>query len=362
MKGGHIVLAASFGAINLMAMSFYKQAASEPVTFGMVEQRVVDQIILTRPSYDYAPSVIYDGSVYRLYWCAGVAGDFILHAQSKDLGGPWHSSISSQPNSFDVALRPTGSPANFDGLHTCDPNVIKVHDIYYMYYGGSSADGALTAIGVALSKDGVHFSRLNAGKAIVMPARTNTAYQASSLTYGAGQPAILYRDPFFYLSFTDSTGSGANPGNGAGQFLLRSTDPIFQSGVQERTRTGWVDRLSSEHSAEFSYLESFGIDWMFDTQTGLIIVASNRLRSRTTLYLIDPDSFTQVTASELSMRWHEGPALIAAADKTALPRSKCDFLQIGVISAEGPSEDPWTWDLALSVGDFKVSPCTNATK
>jgi hypothetical protein len=266
-----------------------------------------------------------------------------------------------RPNSYDVALQPTGSPSTFDGLHTCDPNVIKVGDTYYMYYGGSAAEGALTAIGVAQSKDGIHFERMNDGQPIVTASRTNAAYKDRGLTYGAGQPAVLYRRPYFYLSFTDSTGSGANPENGAGQFHLRSADPAFQAGVEEWTRSGWAGRASGRYPSEFSYLESFGLDWMLDPQSGTIVAASNRWAGKTTLYILDADTFMVVASADLATRWREGPALIAQSDKSAPPRKACDDpLPIGVVTAEGPSENPWTWDLAVSMGIFTMPLCTNS--
>src|SRR5580700_930488 len=179
-------------------------AKSDKPALVMQQQTVADAIIFKRALYDYAPAVIRDGNLYRLYWCGGVAGDFILYAESSNPRGPWHSSRAWQSNSYDVSLRPTGSPANFDGLHTCDPNVIKVGSNYFLYYTGASADGALGAIGVAESSDGIHFTRLNGGLPIVSPARSNPNYARNGLTYGAGQPAVLYRDGYFYLSFTDS--------------------------------------------------------------------------------------------------------------------------------------------------------------
>jgi len=323
----------------------------------MVEQAITDQLILKRQSYDYAPAVIRDGTVYRMYWCAGVAGDFILYAEAGDPSGPWHSSQSEQPNSFDVALRPTGSPDNFDGLHTCDPNVIKVGGRYYMYYGGAAKDGAMTAIGVATSADGIHFARLNEGKPIVTPALTNPRYAANHLTYGAGQPAALYRAPYFYLSFTDSTGAGANPGNGAGQFLMRSKEPTFQEGAQEWTGAEWANRMPGQHTAAFSYLESFGLDWMYDAPTDQIIVASDRIAGEVTLYLLDSENFTVRASGALPTQWREGPALIAQSDRTTPARSYCGSIDIGVVVAEGPKPDPWTWDLALSKANFNISPC-----
>jgi hypothetical protein len=47
------------------------------------------------------------------------------------------------PDSFEVALRPTESPRNFEAPHACDPNVIRAGGRYYLYYGGAGKDGAV---------------------------------------------------------------------------------------------------------------------------------------------------------------------------------------------------------------------------
>jgi hypothetical protein len=356
-----LVLRVAMVQIFLSCIAADAGAADQP-KLKLLRESITDQVILKRQSYDYAPAIIRDGNIYRLYWCAGVAGDFILYAEASDPSGPWHASQSGQPNSYDVALRPTGSPDNFDGLHTCDPNVIKVAGRYYMYYGGAAKDGAITTIGVAASADGIHFARLNGGRPIVTPALTNPRYAASHLTYGAGQPAVLYRAPYFYLSFTDSTGAGANPGNGAGQFLLRAKEPTFQADVQEWTGTEWADRTAGQHTAAFSYLESFGLDWMYDAPTDQIIVASDRVAGKVTLFLLDPQTFTVRASGALPAQWREGPALIAQSDRTTAVRSNCESIEIGVVVAEGPKPDPWTWDLALSSGNFSISPCADTLK
>ena len=238
-------------------------AVADPV-FAPLETIAHDVTVLTRKSYNYAPAVIHDGGLYHLYWCAGVAGDYVLHAEAPDLRGPWHG---ADKQDYDQALAPSGSPDRFDGQHACDPNVLKVIGKFYLYYGGlPRADGGLTAIGVAVSDDAVHFARLDGGNPIVTAARTNPAWQKSKLTYGAGQPAAVFVAPYVYLSFSDSTGAGANPINGAGQFVLRSKDPSFAGGVQEFTGRGWADRPFGRHTAEHSILESFGIDWAYDSR------------------------------------------------------------------------------------------------
>jgi hypothetical protein len=304
-----------------------------------------DRIVIKREGYDYAPAILFDEGNYRLYWCAGIAGDHVVHSMAADLLGPWRAADGI--GAFDVSLKPTGSSKDFDGLHTCDPSVIKHKGVYYLYYGAASSEGALTAVGVARSTDGVRFERLNGGRPILRAARTNADYERKNLTYGAGQPAVLFREPFFYLTITDSTAAGANPGNGAGQFLLRSRDPAFQTDLQELTATGWRDRQAGVHTGEFSFVESFGMDWLYDSQSGRVVAATNRIAGQTTLLFLD-ERFRLAGHVDVPVSWREGPALLANADKTALRRRSCSEIPVTIAAATGPTANPWSWDLAIT--------------
>ena len=326
----------------------------------LLRQTARDRLVFNRPSYNYAPAIIHDGPLYHLYWCAGIAGDFILHAEASSLEGPWHGASNPAPSTFDVALQPTKSPNNFDGLHTCDPNVLKVGATYFLYYSGEAAEGALTAIGVAASLDGVHFERLNNGNPIVVAAKTNPTYKESHLSYGAGQPAAVFVAPYVYLSFTDSTGSAVNKGNGAGQFALRSTDPSFATGIEELTASGWRARQSGVHTAEYSFLESFGIDWMFDRRSRTLIAVSDRVPGHVSLFFLDPRTLQTLGTDELPMNWREGPAILAERNKSTAAREDCGSLPVTAFAAEGASNDPWSWHaLSYSAAVFSIAPLCN---
>lgn len=301
-----------------------------------------DAIVLTRKSYNYAPAVIHDGAFFHLYWCAGVAGDYVLHAEAPDLHGPWHG---EGKEGYDQALAPSRAPDRFDGQHACDPNVLKVAGRFYLYYSGlPQPNSGLTAIGVAVSDDAVHFARLNGGAPIVTAAKTNPAWEKSKLTYGAGQPAAVFLAPYVYLSFTDSTGAGANPINGAGQFVLRSKDPGFADGVQEYTDHGWKDRSFGKHTAEHSILEAFGIDWAYDADTNTLLTVADRVAGEATLLALDPRSFRTLATGSLPIDWREGPALVAQSDKSMAARKECGAMDVAVFAAAGPSAaDPFSW-------------------
>ena len=324
-----------------------------------------DAPVLTRQSYNYAPAVIRVGEFYHLYWCAGVAGDYVLHAQARDLAGPW---VGAGWRGFDQAMAPSGSPATFDGAHACDPNVIRVGARFYLYYGGLAQPNAgLTAIGVAAGDDAVHFTRLNGGVPIVVAAKTNPDWERSKLTYGAGQPAAIFLAPYVYLAFSDSTGAGANHINGAGQFVIRSKDPSFATGVQEFTGRGWQDRPAGQHTAEHSILESFGIDWAYDAASDTILAATDRTAGETTLLALDPRSFRTLASGSVPLDWREGPALLAEADKTMPPRPVCGTMEVAVFAASGGAA-PDSWHTlhvsreTLAMGDLCVRTLVKAPK
>ena len=203
----------------------------------------------------------------------------------------------------------------------------------------------------------MRFERLNAGEPIVSAAKTNSDYRKAHLTYGAGQPAAVLVPPYVYLAFTDSTGSGANKGNGAGQFVLRSTDPAFGRDVQELTGEGWAERRPGRHTAEHAVLDSFGIGLAFDRPTGTLMAASDRTPGRVDLLVLDPATFRTLAAGSLAMAWRECPALATAADGSTLPRPACDRLALDVLAAESPSAVPWDWNwIGWSAGEVSMAP------
>lgn len=328
--------------LGLAASLLQKCVADGEPAYRPLSTIAHDVTVLTRPSYNYAPAVIRDGAHYHLYWCAGVAGDYVLHAEAPDLRGPWHG---AGRGGYDQAMVPSGSPDRFDGQHACDPNVLEVAGKFYLYYGGlPRPNSGLTAIGVARSDDAVHFTRLNGGNPIVTAAKTNPAWETSKLTYGAGQPAAVYLAPYVYLAFSDSTGAGANPINGAGQFVLRSKDPSFATGVQEFTGRGWQERAFAQHTAEHSILESFGIDWAYDAATDTLVTVTDRTPGETTLLALDPRSFRTLAIGSVPIDWREGPALVAQADKTMAARPVCGTMDVAIFAAAGASAaDPFSW-------------------
>ncbi len=302
--------------------------------------------VYSRTSYDYVPSVMKDG-VYRMWWCGGIAGDYILYAEADSLSGPWHARGSTVANSHNTVFRPTGNAAQFDGIHVCDPSVIRVDSTYYMYYGGYGDGTGTTMIGVASSPDGITWTRLNGGNPIIVPARD---YRTVPNKYGAGQPSVTYVNGKFYLIFTDSTGYAVD-GNGGGQFVLRSSDPTFQTGVEELTATGFAPRTAANHT-QYSLLGAFSVDWQYvDTNDTFAVAVDGPTASATRVFLFNSTLSALVDQFDVSGTWTEGPAIVSRPDKHALASSTCGTVPVDIIRSVGPG-GPDTWNLARSGVDL----------
>ncbi|MFI1156967.1 hypothetical protein [Streptomyces sioyaensis] len=279
--------------------------------------------------YNYVPSVLQDG-VYRMWWCgsdAGHVGDHIFYAESSSLNGPFHARGSTAP--YQAVFAPTHANTH-DRLHTCDPSVIRVNGVYYMYYGGLRDDPskAMTTIGLATSRDGIHWRRANGGRPIITPAvRKNTGNR-----YGAGQPTVSYRNGFFYLTYTDTTGAASGP-SGGGQYVLRSRHPAFRSGVQELTATGFRPQTPRNHTTHVvGYY--FSVDMQYSDALDSWIMAHTD-GSQTKLSFFAPD-FSRKTFSDVPMsrKGFGGPGLVSRPDRHAVAPTagRCGVVPVDFIT------------------------------
>lgn len=310
-----------------------------PPSLGTGAARGSDAPALHNPTYDYAPAILHDGS-YRMWWCGGVAGDHILYAEADSLDGPWHSHSSSVADTWDDVFQPTGSNSNFDGAHTCDPSVVRVAGTYYMYYGGyPDLVGGIdwtTRIGVASSPDGFHWTRLNGGAPIINPARD---WHTKVNVYGAGQPSAVWRDGYFYVSYTDTTGVDVD-GNGAGQFALRSADPTFQSGVEELTASGFAAFDAATHT-HHALVYAFGVDWQYVDALHAWGMAIDGERADATVVHLFNDTLTgEIGQAVVPGSWTEGPGIVSRPDKHAIPAG-CGTVPFDIMRSVGPSIPEW---------------------
>ncbi|GAB3142087.1 beta-xylosidase [Amycolatopsis stemonae] len=281
--------------------------------------------------YNYGPTVMLDRGQTRMWWCsqyggAGPAGDDILYAQAQSIDGPF-----TGPGGGIPAAVFSGAPGQFDGMHTCDPSVLRVGTTYYLYYTGAAGDHALgNAVGLATSTDGVHWTRAAGGKPILGP--SHDVHRDN--VYGAGQPSAVYLDGWFYLMFTDTTGRAA-AWNGAGQFVLRSHDPSFATGVQALDVGGFVPVASTATPRSRSVVEGFSADLMWVGALDAFVIA-HETDTGTTLTFWTAD-FTENPYQPVVIPgpWKEGPGLVRRADGHAPLSSAapCDRVPVDVVRA-----------------------------
>ncbi|WP_436500165.1 beta-xylosidase [Actinokineospora sp. HUAS TT18] len=275
--------------------------------------------------YNYAPTLLAEDGKYRMWWCsqiggAGPAGDDILVAEADSPGGPFGPATPVF----------SGGGKGFDAQHVCDPSVLRVDSTYYLYYTGAEADHPYgSAIGLATSPDGKTWTRANGGAPIVTMSRNKMRDNA----YGAGQPAAVYVDGWFYLLFTDTTGSAAG-WNGAGQFVLRAKDPTFAVNVEILAPGGFRPDTST-HARLRSVVDAFSVDVMWVDALAAFAIA-HEVDGGTRLTFWDKD-FREQPYPPLMVPgpWQEGPGLVRDGEGHA-PRSvedPCERVPVDLVRA-----------------------------
>ncbi|MGL5930439.1 MAG: hypothetical protein ACRCY8_16020 [Dermatophilaceae bacterium] len=174
-----------------------------PATQAAVETGGTD--LFDRPGYDYAPSVIQEGDVRRIWWCGqtttsdGFATDAIFYAEQDVATGEL-----TPPQQV---LTPSPSAVTWDRSYICDPSVIRgefvnpddgqsyTYALYYTAtdrgpgtsYAGTPLDGTNNRIGIAYSDDGRTWVRDSANP-VISPQISPTD------AYGAGQASTYSAD------------------------------------------------------------------------------------------------------------------------------------------------------------------------
>ncbi|SEE27843.1 hypothetical protein SAMN04488561_0866 [Jiangella alba] len=150
-------------------------------------------------SYDYAPSVIVEDGVEKMWWCGhNVNGDGVYYSQRDQPDGAW-----SEP---DLVL---SADRAWEVVHVCDPSVIRgsfsvdgVGYSYLMYYGAADLSGQNTKLGVAYSNDGVTWVKHSDEALLEEPGMI--------FDYGVGMPALFTMDGDVYVAYYD-TGRNSAP-------------------------------------------------------------------------------------------------------------------------------------------------------
>ena len=226
---------------------------------------------LSTGRYDWGPSVMKDGEVYRMWWTRlgggntrrfpyrgtlpdGEAyeftypdwGDRIYYAESRD-GVTWHiegDDYTGPPNQFGPDAKGpmrvlSPSETAQERNHLGNPSVLKVEGVYYLYYEAPceyalarGADGKPRVgdeyhnqIFVAISKDGriwSHWPDNQNPQPIIAAPESNR--RSSRPRYGLGQPSACYFQGRFVLHYVDSC-------TGPGDFIVRveANNPYFRN-------------------------------------------------------------------------------------------------------------------------------------
>jgi hypothetical protein len=143
--------------------------------------------------YNYSPSVLQSGNVQQIWWC-GFGGNPKNSAQISDTISYVSIDLATQVRSEPVFVL-AETPGAWDSVYTCNPKVIGGSFLnplgngenftYAMYYVGLGAIGGGTnAIGVAFSRDGVHWEKYP--NPVILPQPGGA--------YGVGQPAVHNED------------------------------------------------------------------------------------------------------------------------------------------------------------------------
>eukprot|EP01084_Bolivina_argentea_P263975 446990_1 len=348
--------------------------------FPQTKIRGGNNILAGADAYDYAPTILYDAirGMYRMWWCAGIAGDYILYAETQNLDSPFHKYESpDEPYTYDIHLQPNKANSNaFDYDHTCDPSVIKGSSKYYMYYGGLNeqlSDGyKTTRIGVAESDDGLSWTRVTSPPDTLYGSTINPKWTSGTsaccgqtYNYGAGQPSVFYSNSYYYMTYTDTSGV-ANVNQNV-QYVLRSTDPYFKRNVEELDANGWFSVSNSNgnitgtnttqngnHTGYF-FIDGASTDWTVVNEK-VIMCDRGSMPRKIRVRWWNINNLNTRTGDGISTRvnWitfpgHEGIGIVHNFDGSGMLDSNSNFLLdlIGTVD-DGRTNVPqlFNWDLA----------------
>lgn len=228
--------------------------------------------------YDWGPSVMYDGTLYRMWWTrlggsgqkrfAYAAtlpdgerfeftypdrGDRIYYAESRDgitwrLDGPDYAGPLDQfgPDASGPLMVLGPAESERQRMHVGCPSVIRVNGSYYLYYEAAcefklfrSPEGQVRVgdeyhnqVFLAVSEDGrrwrKHPSDTHPEPVVAAPAVNR---QPGRQRYGLGQPSVFYRDGTFVMHYVNSC-----TGSGDFQVRIEADNPYFRNA---RLFRGW---------------------------------------------------------------------------------------------------------------------------
>jgi hypothetical protein len=191
---------------------------------------------------------------------------------------------------------------------------------------------------------------MNGGNPIVVPHQTTTAD-----LYGAGHPSVTHVNGKYYITYTDTTGVDLN---GLGQYVLRSSDPTFQTDVEERGVNGWIVLSSNQKpSTQFAVMHhAKNVDWAYSDALGQFVVAINGILNVQSFRFYD-GSLSPAQAGvtmgakihaeqDIEGNWAEGPGMFRTPEGHINPNGNA--LTVDVYRSVGCLSFPDSWRLAYS--------------
>jgi hypothetical protein len=341
-----------YGLIKFAAavLNIFLLLTNQGNAIELVEVSSNHKIIVRPNKYDYVPSVIADAATYRIWWSgaekAGL-GDIIFYTSvgRRNLDTAGAEALYLLCPSFQTQVT---KYTLFDGLHTCDPSVLRIDGGFYMYYGGLSERKrpenslrVMTKLGVALSSDGLSWRRTNNGLPIMEP-RAIASDQAGS--YGLGQPSAVHLDSFFYIFFTDTLGPDGN-----GIYLVRSKDPLLKVGLEFWSPPGFKCPEQKDRKDAVRLLKGASVDAAYIDEWNLFMVVFRKSPGFMQGVFFDRDFGRRISQIEIPMEWTEGPGLARDGNGWLVADHLPDgSLSFHLFRSVGEKNKPTSWDVAVS--------------
>lgn len=347
-------------------------------------------VLISETGYDYAPSVMLDGSVYKFWWLGQGSSSDVINYKTYD-------SSTSTWSATSTVITPGSSP-RLDTNEVGDPTVVKGSFVdpdnsntysYIMYYDSDVGCGGTnipydSRIFAAYSNDGVTWTKYNgsSGNGQVLGSKYNACY-----TYGTGQPAAYNSSPTgstITLLYTDTSTDGAAgsagctlPAGGAGCplspsstcancqpeiFKVTSTDGINFSSPT-RVTTGGLTSTDTADGVDYG----FGADFAYDsTASKWQSVYMNRQRAgnlaemQVGLYSIGASNLTNTSSGSWSEEGVADSSLTGYASNNNAGLLRTPYggavYPLQIFFATGSATDASTWD--ISTATLTTSPTT----
>lgn len=175
---------------------------------------------------------------------------FIILACSSD-----HAPVPLKFRAYEAnPILSPGEPGSWDELFLWNPQVVKEHNVFYLYYLGGNISGKM-AIGYATSYDGIHFTK-SGGNPVVSPDEQGF----DACTVGPG--IVLKNDSSWLMYYNAQDLKAFAPGHFAGRATalslsgpwLKSENPVIASGNKGEWDAGFIIPSSVLYLEDGSYM------------------------------------------------------------------------------------------------------------